>query len=107
MRPGTFAALACITVMLSAAVPGYLAAEDGNSRRMCLALLARAVATKGEPLSGFMSPRLAIPAHTFRATESALHCLFLSGDNELLYGAANRGKMIAFKLQVVEVFDIE
>ncbi len=92
-------------VMLFAITPAAVA-EDSESRRHCLALLARAVSASGDLLSGFMEPGLSIPAHTFRADKGALHCLFLSNENALLYVALVGGKAFAFTLKPDATFEI-
>ncbi len=95
------AALAVLFAIAPAAV-----AEDTNSRRMCTALLGAAVEASGNLLSGFMERGLSIPAHTFRAESDALHCLFLSNKNALLYVASIKGKTVAFTLKPDAVFEI-
>lgn len=95
------AALAMLPAVAPAAV-----AEDTNSRRMCMALLGDAVEASGNLLSGFMERGLSIPAHTFRAESDALHCLFLSNENALLYAASIKGKAVAFTLKPDAVFEI-
>lgn len=92
-------------VMLLAITPAAVA-EDQESRRMCLALLGDAVAASGDLLSGFVEPGLSIPTHTFRAEHDALHCLFLSGENVLLYAASIKGKGFAFTLKPDSIFEI-
>ena len=97
----TLAALALLLAVTPAAV-----AEDPESRRHCLALLARAVSASGELLAGFTEPGLSIPAHTLRGDEGALHCLFLSNENALLYTALVGGKAFAFTLKPDSTFEI-
>ena len=91
--------------MLFAIAPATVA-EDTNSRRMCMALLGDAVEVSGNLLSGFMERGLSIPAHTFRAESDALHCLFLSNENALLYVASIKGKAFALTLKPDAVFEI-
>ena len=95
------AALVVLLIVMPAAV-----AEDPESRRHCLALLARAVSASGDLLSGFMEPGLSIPAHTLRADDGALHCLFMSNENALLYVALVGGKAFAFTLKPDSIFEI-
>ena len=97
----TLAALAILLVVTQVAV-----AEDPESRRMCLSLLSDAIAASGDLLSGFKKPGLSILTHTFRAKTDALHCLFLSGENALLYAASIRGHGFAFTLKTDSVFEI-
>lgn len=93
-------------ILLCLALTPAAVAEDQKSRRACLVLLTFATKASGDLLAGFRSPGLAIPAHTRRDDEGALHCLFLSNENALLYLALVGGKANAFILKVDSVFEI-
>ena len=98
-------ALAALAMLL--AVAPEVSAEDAESRRMCVRLLAEAVTASGNLLAGFVKPGLSIPAHTFRAESNALNCLFLSDEGGFLYAFSTDGKKIAFKLEPNSVFEIK
>lgn len=93
-------------ILLCLALTPAAVAEDQESRRACLGLLALAANAAGNLLAGFTSPGLALPAHTLRADEGALHCLFLSNENALLYLALVGGKANAFILKADSTFEI-